>query len=118
MSNIKLESDLSDYVEQELRRLCITGKYLGLPYLVFAVQRTVVDPNKVKNLSKELYCEVAQEFDASLHSVERAIRTAIMVCWERGGREMLDKMIGRHLTERPTNCEFIDQVSNYIQRTY
>lgn len=118
MSNIKLESDLSDYVEQELRRLCITGKYLGLPYLVSAVQRTVVDPNKVKNLSKELYCEVAQEFDASPHSVERAIRTAITVCWERGGRETLDKMIGRHLTERPTNCEFIDQVSNYIRRTY
>lgn len=118
MSKTVSKADLSDRVEQELRALCITGKYVGLPHLVSAIRRMVVAPDKVKRLTKELYPEVAREFHSSSYGVEHAIRTAINICWDRGGRETLDKMIGRHLTERPTNCEFIDQVANYIRRKY
>ena len=118
MSNLEVKPDLSNLVERELRNLCITGKYHGLSYLVSAIQQVVITPAKVKKLTTELYPEIASEFYTSPSGVEHAIRTAIQACWDRGGRKTLDKMIGRHLIERPTNCEFMDQISSYIRRRY
>lgn len=109
--------ELTDFVELQLRSLCMTGKYIGLPYLISAVCRVVIDPEKISYLTKVLYREVAKEFGTTSAGVERAIRTAITANWDRGGREALNQLIGRQLVERPTNCEYIDMLAAHIRIT-
>ena len=111
-----LQDDLGEYVELVLRSLHITGKLDGLRYLVYAVSATVRDPDRTRYITRELYPEIGKHFGVTAAAAERAMRTAIQTSWERGGRETLDKMAGFHLTERPTNSEFIDIVAAYIVR--
>lgn len=111
-----LQDQAPDHVERVLRGLHITGKLVGLKYLVYAVSATVRDPDSTRYITKELYPEIAKHFGVTAAAAERAMRTAIQASWDRGGRETLDKMAGFHLTERPTNSEFLDIVAAYIAR--
>ena len=111
-----LQDELGEYVERVLRSLHISGKLGGLKYLVYAVIATVRDPDSTRSITKELYPEIGKHFGVTAAAADRAMRTAIQAGWERGGRETLDKMAGFHLTERPTNSEFLDIVAAYIVR--
>lgn len=110
-----LQDELSDLVEQALRRLKIPTKLDGLAYLTFAIAETIQKPENVRYITKELYPTVAKRHNTSASCVERGMRTAIQAAWKRGGRETLDEMAGYHLIERPTNSEFIALVANYIR---
>lgn len=111
-----LQDELPKIVERILRSLHITGKLDGLRYLVYAISATVHDPESTRFITKELYPEIGKHFGVTAAAAERAMRTAIQTSWDRGGRETLDKMAGFHLTERPTNSEFLDIVAAYIVR--
>lgn len=111
-----LQDSLPDRVDRALRSLHITGKLDGLRYLVYAVSATVRDPDSTRYITKDLYPEIGKHFGVTAAAAERAMRTAIQAGWDRGGRETLDKMAGFHLTERPTNSEFLDIVAAYIAR--
>ena len=102
-------------VEKTLRRLRITGKLLGLRYLVYAVTETVKDPNRTQLITKDLYPDIARIFHTEAKRVERAIRSAVEVCWNSAGRYELAQMAGYRLDKRPTNTEFIDLVAAYIR---
>lgn len=107
---------LEDIIEQQLRLLRIKGNLKGLRYHTRAIASTICQPDLTISMTRDLYPLVADRCRATAHGVERAMRTAVKACWERGGRETLDQMAGYHLTERPTNAEFIDLVANYISR--
>ena len=111
-----LEDEVEGHIEDVLRRLGISGSLFGRRYLAYAVRRAAVDPDLTLHITKELYLDVARRFDTTSSCVERSMRTAIARCWSGGGRETLDKVAGYHLTERPTNSEFIDLVASYIVR--
>lgn len=108
----------SENISQTLHSLHIPRKLKGQRYLAYTIEQTLLDPDLTLSITKELYPMTAKKFGVTDVSVERAIRTAVQVCWDRGGRETLDKIAGYHLTERPTNSEFIDLVAAYIQRRY
>ncbi len=109
------QEELELRVENELRRLHISGTLDGFHYLAAAVAMTVRDPEAIRWVTKGLYIEVAQRHHTTPARVERSIRTAIRVCWERGGWKTLDQMAGYHLTQRPTASELIDLVAAYIR---
>ena len=108
---------LEQQVSEILRSLMIPGTLHGHRYLVSAITQTVIDPGRVLFITKELYPDLAKQFKSTVSKVERTMRNAIMKCWINGGREALDKVAGIHLTQRPTNSEFIDLVANYIRST-
>lgn len=117
-----IDSEQEDYglmvsVELALRQLHITGKLVGLRYLVYAIAETVKDPNRTQLITKDMYPEIAQKFGTKDTRVERAIRSAINTCWRNNSREKLNQMAGYHLEKCPTNIEFIDLVATYIRYT-
>ncbi len=107
--------ELMVLVEKTLRQLRISGKLVGLRYLVYAVTETVKDPARTQLITKDMYPAISREFNSDPRRVERAIRTAIGACWDSGGKDELDQMAGYHLVKRPTNLEFIDLVAAYIR---
>ena len=106
--------ELKREVEKTLRRIHIGGTRLGLKYLVYAVSETVLNPNRIYLITKDLYWEIARIYKTTPSRVERDIRTAICTCWENAADD-LSQIVGRHLSKRPTNKEFIDYIAFYIR---
>ncbi len=106
---------LKRQVETHLRRLQIKGTLQGYRCLVSAIVKTVQDPDATLWITKELYFDIARQYNTTFFCVERNIRTAIQYSWLHAS-ETMDKMAGYHLTQCPTNGEFIDFVASYIQR--
>ena len=69
----------------------------------------------INSITKKLYPEVAEKFDTSPSKVERAIRHAIEVAWNRGKIENINSLFGVRVynrNEKPTNGEFIALVAD------
>ena len=79
----------------------------------------VAKDNKVINeVTKTLYPEVARRFDTTPSRVERAIRHAIEVAWDRGDVDTLNSFFGytiQNTKGKPTNSEFIAMISDRIR---
>lgn len=87
---------------------------MGLKYLIFAVSETVLNPNRIYLITKDLYREIARKYKTTPSRVERDIRSAICVCWENA-KDELEQIAGCHLSKRPSNKEFIDYIAFYIR---
>lgn len=109
---------LTRLIQRELIRLQIFPSILGHHYLVYVIEQVALDPLKIKGITKCLYPEIARDNHTNWHAVERDVRNAIVACWTKGGREVLDEMAGCHLTQRPSAKEFISIVAVYISTTY
>lgn len=68
-------------------------------------------------LYKTLYVDIAEHFGTSRDNVEHCIRTAISNCWYKGNRELLIKIAGYKLKQKPAIGEFIDILYNYLSQT-
>ena len=82
----------------------------GYQFLREAVKLVVNDHNMIGAITKELYPTIAHHFATTPSKVERAIRHAIEVAWNRGRVDTLNKTFGCTValpTEKPTNGEFI-----------
>ena len=90
----------------------------GYQYLREAVRMVVDNPDLMGRITKELYPGIARRFDTTSSKVERAIRHAIEVAWNRGRIEALDEAFGKNvcsLNDKPTNGEFIALVSDRLR---
>lgn len=105
-------------VEQALRRLRISGKLKGYPYLTYMIAETVIDPRRTELITKDLYHETAQRFDSEPRRVERAVRHAIQTSWNAGSGEDLSRMAGYPLSGPPSNAAFIDLVAFDLRGRY
>ena len=102
--------------EALLRRLGLTGKFTGFQSAIYLVEKVVEDPTNLKLVTKRLYPETAAQLGITPSALERSVRTLVQVCWNRGDRKYLDLVAGFHLTERPSNTEFIDILANYLRK--
>lgn len=109
------ELELEQLAGNVLRRLHIGGNLDGFHFLATAVAKTAKDPMLASGVTKALYIEVAKRYGVTPGQVERSMRTAINVCWMRGGYRELNKVAGYRMIERPTNAEFVDLVAAYIR---
>jgi two-component system response regulator (stage 0 sporulation protein A) len=90
----------------------------GYQYLREAIRLTVEDMEMINAVTKLLYPEVAKTFKTTASRVERAIRHAIEVAWDRGDLDTLQKYFGFTVSNakgKPTNSEFIAMISDRIQ---
>lgn len=89
----------------------------GYGYLREGIKTTVERPYIINNVTKELYPSIAEKFDTSPSKVERAIRHAIEVAWNRGRVEAINAIFGTRVylgTEKPTNSEFIALIADKL----
>ena len=87
----------------------------GYQYLREAIKMTIDSPDIINSITKKLYPEVAEHFNTSPSKVERAIRHAIEVAWNRGKIENINTLFGVRVynhNEKPTNGEFIALVAD------
>lgn len=106
------------------REVSAVMHYLGIPanlrgyrYIRSAIIRTISDYHVVQAITKELYPAIAEEFGTTGSRVERAIRHAIEVMWERCDIEILHKLFGNSVSfskDKPTNAEFISIMAECI----
>lgn len=109
------QDSLEKKIENLLRHLNIYGTLIGHKYLAIAIAQTARDPERIRYITKELYPDIAWMYGTTASKVERAMRTAVMCCWEKGGRETLEQIVGYRLHQRPTNSEFIDLIASRIR---
>ena len=89
----------------------------GYQFLRQAVKMVVADPDVINRITKELYPGIAHRFGTTSSKVERAIRHAIEVAWNRGRIDALDEAFGKNvcsLDDKPTNGEFIALVADRL----
>ncbi len=89
----------------------------GYNYLREGIKMAVADPHIINNVTKGLYPIIGEKFETSASKVERAIRHAIEVAWNRGRIEAVNAIFGARVyigTEKPTNSEFIALVADKL----
>jgi two-component system response regulator (stage 0 sporulation protein A) len=90
----------------------------GYQYLREAILIAVADMDVINAVTKVLYPEVAKRFNTTASRVERAIRHAIEVAWDRGDLETLQKYFGYTVSNakgKPTNSVFIAMIADRLQ---
>ena len=100
-------------ISQTLRELGMPANLLGYHYFRFAIHTAVRHPEILRAITKELYPQIAKEFRTTATGVERAMRHAIEVMWNRGNIEILEEYFGYTVDPnrgKPTNSEFVSQI--------
>ena len=114
MSPRELEKTISDFMLE----LGIPAHLRGYQFLRSAVGLCVEDMELVGSVTKLLYPDLAKMYQTTDTKIERAIRNAIEVSWERGNSDLFEELFGYANTveyTRPTNSEYIAVVADYIR---
>ena len=110
--------DLEREVTTIIHEIGVPAHIKGYQYLREAIIFTVNDMDAINAVTKVLYPAVARKFGTTASRVERAIRHAIEVAWDRGDLETLQKYFGYTVSNakgKPTNSEFIAMISDRLQ---
>lgn len=117
LSGQELEQAISSFMLE----LGIPAHLRGYQYLRSAVQMCAEDMELVGSVTKLLYPDLAKLYHTTDQKIERAIRNAIEVSWERGNSALFEQLFGYCNSEeysRPTNSEYIATVADYIRLKY
>lgn len=108
---------LKNMVTDIIHEIGVPAHIKGYQYLREAILIAVEDMDVINAVTKVLYPEVARRFSTSPSRVERAIRHAIEVAWDRGDLETLQKFFGYTVSNtkgKPTNSEFIAMIADRL----
>lgn len=111
------EADKENLVTGTIHELGIPSHIKGYAYLRTAIMKVMNDQKYLDGITKLLYPAIAKLYDTNSSSVERSIRHAIELAWDRGDIEVLNKFFGytiNHGKGKPTNSEFIAMISDKI----
>jgi len=112
-----LEKDVTDMIHE----IGVPAHIKGYQYLREAIMMSVEDVEMLGSITKILYPTIAKKYQTTSSRVERAIRHAIEVAWNRGRMETLDAMFGYTINTgkgKPTNSEFIAMIADKIRLQY
>ena len=111
------EQSLESVVTEIIHEIGIPAHIKGYQYLREAIILTINDMDIINAVTKVLYPAVAKKFGTTPSRVERAIRHAIEVAWDRGDVEVLQKFFGytvSNIKGKPTNSEFIAMIADRL----
>ena len=114
---VSLEADVTDM----LHDIGIPAHIKGYQYLRMAILLTVKDSEIINSVTKILYPSVAKKYQTTTSRVERAIRHAIEVAWDRGDVDTLNAYFGYTIQNnrgKPTNSEFIAMIADNLRLKY
>ena len=105
-------------VTQILHEIGVPAHIKGYHYLRDSIMMSVENPEIINAVTKQLYPAVAKKYDTTSSRVERAIRHAIEVAWDRGNVDVLNSYFGYTIHNdrgKPTNSEFIAMISDRLR---
>ena len=111
------EAELEAVVTDIIHEIGVPAHIKGYQYLREAIILTINDMEMINAVTKVLYPEVAKKYGTTPSRVERAIRHAIEVAWDRGDIETLQKFFGytvSNIKGKPTNSEFIAMIADCL----
>ena len=117
----KKEHDLEKDVTDIIHEIGVPAHIKGYQYLREAIMISVEDNEMLSAVTKILYPAIAKKYHTTSSRVERAIRHAIEVAWNRGNMDILDSMFGYTINVgkgKPTNSEFIALIVDKIRLQY
>lgn len=112
------EKDLNMLVTQMIHEIGVPAHIKGYLYLRTAIIMAVENMDILNAVTKQLYPDIAKEYGTTDTRVERAIRHAIEVAWERGNIDVINDLFGYTIQAdkgKPTNSEFIALMSDRIR---
>ena len=114
-------NDLESQVTKIIHQIGVPAHIKGYQYLRTAIILTVNDSDIINSVTKILYPTVAKKYQTTTSRVERAIRHAIEVAWDRGDVEVLNSYFGYTIQNnrgKPTNSEFIAMIADNLRLKY
>ncbi|WP_422123186.1 sporulation transcription factor Spo0A [Planococcus sp. X10-3] len=108
-----------DPITSVIKEIGIPPHINGYIYLKEAVHLVLEDPTVLQKVTKSLYPGIAAKFDTTSTRVERSIRHAIELVWNRGDVKLIAQTFGYsedHLRSRPSNSEFIAMLYNTVSK--
>lgn len=120
-SSFKNDNDLQQALEENITSLLhevgIPAHVKGYNYLRSAICSSYYDSEYIGQVTKLLYPDIANKYHTTSSRVERAIRHAIEIAWNRGNVDVIDEIFGYTISAskaKPTNSEFIAMLSDYL----
>lgn len=110
--------DLERYVTQIMLDMGIPAHLKGYHYLREAILISEQDMDTITSVTKLLYPSIAKRYHTTEQKVERAIRNAIEVSWQRGNVSIFEELFGYSSLngrQRPTNSEYIFRLADKIR---
>jgi two-component system response regulator (stage 0 sporulation protein A) len=108
-------------VTDVIHQLGVPAHIKGYHYLREAILSSLSDHDLLESVTKSLYPNVACKFQTTSSRVERAIRHAIEIAWDRGNVEILNSFFGYTVNTskgKPTNSEFIALITDKLRLRY
>jgi len=110
--------DIEILVTQVIHEVGIPAHIKGYQYLRHAIMMVVDNLEIINSITKKLYPNVAKKYNTTSSRVERAIRHAIEVAWDRGDTDVLNAVFGYTIANskgKPTNSEFIAMIADKLR---
>ena len=117
-NNVISDSDLELMITEIIHEIGVPAHIKGYHYLREAIILSVKNSEIINSVTKLLYPTVAKSHKTTASRVERAIRHAIEVAWDRGNIEVLNSYFGYTIQNdrgKPTNSEFIAMISDKLR---
>ena len=113
--------DMEAQVTKIIHQIGVPAHIKGYQYLRCAILMAIDDSDIINSVTKVLYPSVAKKFGTTTSRVERAIRHAIEVAWDRGDVDTLNSYFGYTIQNsrgKPTNSEFIAMIADNLRLKY
>jgi len=107
-----------NFITKQMLELGVPAHLKGYHYIRAAVLMAVEDMEVVSSVTKLLYPDIAKQYKTTGQKVERAIRNAIEVSWQRGNMSAMEEIFGFSASTgkgRPTNSEYIARLADELQ---
>ena len=114
---VSIETDVTNMIHE----IGVPAHIKGYQYLRDSIIMAIEDADILNSITKILYPTIAKKYDTTASRVERAIRHAIEVAWNRGNPDVLNDLFGYTISNgkgKPTNSEFIALIADNIRLTH
>lgn len=111
-------NNLQISITKTLHELGVPSHIKGYQYIREGITIVYKRPEIIGGITKELYPEIAKAYDSTVSRVERAIRHAIEVSWNRGNWDLMEDIFGHSVDidkAKPTNSEFIVTIADKLR---
>ena len=112
------DKEIKQAITSLLHSLGIPSHIKGYNYIRDSIDLMYNNPELIGAITKELYPEIANKYETTASRVERAIRHAIEVSWNRGDYEVMESLFGNSVDydrAKPTNSEFIATLADKLR---
>lgn len=116
-NSLGMQDSINKKITRIMHTVGIPAHVKGYHFIREAIEMVIANPALIGQITKTLYPEIAIKFHTSTSKVERAIRHAIEIGWNRGNSEAVDEIFGYTISSnkcKPTNSEFIAMIADYI----